>query len=1605
MEPKRDFIAFRKPLTVLQMIAFLYQLILKKEKIKLIKTDWRIFKAKFSANPQDAFEWMCYLLFCNEFRVKTGIFRYKNQSAIETNPISSNGVNIGWQAKFYEASLSSHKKDILETIIKSKRDYPDLDKIIFYTNSEWGQYKGKEPQGKIEAEEKAKENNLEIEWRCCSFFESPFVVDDCSRITAYFFIQSDNLFELFDSFESHTESILGDIETAITFGDKDISIDRCQIISEIESSDIGALIISGEGGTGKTALIKELYGAKGKNDAFYVHKATEFSVSSLNEFLSGVFLKDFIEAHDGAENKTVVIDSAEHLISLENTDPIKEYLSSLIKAGWRVWFTTRNTYLDDLIFRLYEVYKISFKSVHIENLNEDTLFGLAKKHDFVIPDDKKFKALILTPFYLNEYLKHYHENKGASYSEFKESLWPRVITKRSLQREQFFIRLAKERANSGKFFVIPDISYSNENVEEAFVSEGIISYEPNRGYFITHDIYEEWALEKFVESNFLSSENAEIFFDKIQQSLPIRRVFRRWLSDKLSSANEEVSHLIVETLSTSNIAKLWRDEALISMLLSDYSGYFFNINKDLLLENELSLLKRICLLIRIGCKEIDNGFFNGLGVRTPDILSMDYVITKPKGSGWSSLIKFIYDNLENIGIENLSFALPVLYDWNTNNKSGDTTKYSSLISLSFYRSMMEDDIYIRNDDFSKNLILTILYGVAEIRSELEAIIDEVTLNNWKRYNDPYHLMSDFILTKMECFNVAMEIPEKVVALAKCFWVYESPEENDYFHGSRLEIDHEFGVENGYQDYFPASAYQTPIYALLKTDLKLALNLITYLINYSSKTYAESSLDKDQIETATLFLGDGKKIELPISNRLWCMYRGTQVSPHLLESILMSLERFFLERGKNTKPETLEYYLNYILSRSKSSALVAVVASIVCAFREKTFNVAKTLFRTKEFFFYDASRMRLDQTHKDQLTSLKSFSISRMDELHESERIKACDQKHRKLSLEDIALQYQFFRTEGVTEEEYGERLQEIWNVLDIHYKELPEKELENDRDKTWRLYLARMDKRKMSPKTKEVENGISIEFNPEIDSELREYSEAAQTEATKAFRHLGLNVWAESRFYNRDNYKKYGSYENDPLLALSEVKKVWNQFSDERMTEELQFVRALPSYVCAVLLRDFKERLGPPELDFCKEVIFEYASIVNNDDYIHQIGDGLVPALFVLPKLIEDFPDERLNIKLTLIRALMRHDSITIMGMDRINSVVIQSLQPLWSVQPVFMKSLYIGYLVIAQKYKDIQDRLRKEAYKQHKHEVDKNEFEQELFKELETVVKSLEDETIKESAIENIVGIDNDILITAFQITPTGSDYKEPVPFIEEIIRIVSQLLLSRDRDDRLDHGLKYGFLKHYTRFVLHLENNKKDKYLKYFTDDFVVNKGMADLLNEFVSAEDSVNIPDSFWYVWNQFKGHIVNSVSSRVRQQDKERIIESFLFARVSWKDEATEWHTFAPENKDFFYDLSVRVGGESAFIYSITKLLCGIGGDFLDDGVFWISNAIKNFDIDISRDKSGSTIFYLERYMRRYLFKNHDKVRRTSSLRTQSMIVLDFLVEQYSITGYLLREDVA
>ena len=62
----------------------------------------------------------------------------KNQAAIETNPVEKGDEVIGWQAKFYDTSLSIHKNDLVTTIEKAKIDYPNITKLPFLLKSRVG---------------------------------------------------------------------------------------------------------------------------------------------------------------------------------------------------------------------------------------------------------------------------------------------------------------------------------------------------------------------------------------------------------------------------------------------------------------------------------------------------------------------------------------------------------------------------------------------------------------------------------------------------------------------------------------------------------------------------------------------------------------------------------------------------------------------------------------------------------------------------------------------------------------------------------------------------------------------------------------------------------------------------------------------------------------------------------------------------------------------------------------------------------------------------------------------------------------------------------------------------------------------------------------------------------------------------------------------------------------------------------------------------------------------------------------------------------------------------------------------------------------------------
>jgi len=1584
----------------------------------LQEINWGNFRAKFNGKEQSTFQWLSYLLFSEEYKQPLGIARYENHAGIETDPIKVGQEVIGWQAKFYENELSKHKPEFISSIDTAKTRHPDITRIIFYLNQDFGQDKKKtDPAYKVAVEEHAKTKGISITWRSASFFESPFVVKDNIVIAKHFFSLDKSIFDLIDELKKQSLSILNPIRSGISFADKEIKIDRTNITETLKKnlSDSIPVILSGEGGVGKTAVIKDLYGDIGEKIALFVFKATQFNnITNVNSLLSsyGQFsIEDLATAYKNVVEKCIIIDSAEKLSDIEDKEVFNIFINTFLQQKWKIIFTTRHSYLDNLRYLLISLFGLTFQTHDIKKISSEELTSLSQTFNFSLPEDERMQNLISNPFYLNEYLQNYNDiKKDVTYSDFKNTLWNKKIANTAytkdrihVKREECFIALAQKRANEGNFFVRGD--GLDLSILQKLIDEEIVGYEEDsRAYFITHDIYEEWALERFIEGAFRLRGETVDFYKDLGSSLPIRRAFRHWLSDKLGFDKNIVKSLIETTISNSEIESHWQDEVLVSILLSEHSKDVLELFEDKLLEEEAKLLVKITFLLRIACKEIDETAFRTLGFRRINGVSIQTLFTKPKGSGWDYIIDFINRNKEKLGLKNINVILALLEDWNNKFKFGKTTESASKIALFYYESVAEHGGfgYRSRDELEKKVIKVILNGSGEIKEELSSIVDQIVSQGEITHRDKYYELAEVMLSSViDSSEIAQAIPEKLIALAKVYWMRDVKNDDPYGSHS-IELEQYFGLAFHSQEYFPSSPYQTPTLILLQTAPDQTLDFILSLTNKTVEFYKNSSLSQNELQDVKIFTDDTKSRTQYISCRLWEMYRGTHVAPGVLESIYMALEKWLLEIAPSSTPQELEEKCIYLFKNSKSASITSIITSVILAYPFKLFNVAAMLFKTKEFYLYDTTRYVKDRTHKSMLEGLRDNFPQRnyLTQFYQDERITACDDKHRSSSLENVAFYYQVFKSNEDTDKQFSERQKVIWKIFDNYYKKLPEQSKESDSDKTWRLYLARMDRRKMQPKLEKVDGQSVISFNPDLDTELKKYSEDSIKKNNDSMAFSSLSLWAQLRWKREeDKYKKYQKYENDPGIAFEELKQLL-QILKAGNEDMALFYRATAIFICAVLVRDFKEKLNTKDFAFCEKILMDSASLPISDQYRYSIGDGIEASIGSLPYLYINTAD-RSKIKKLLLFLLFDDASIR-MGGDRMKDLAASIiLYQFWKINFDDAHSIFLGFLLLKPKYEELIDEVRKESFKKNIYQPTKKEVFKRLDKKYKNEIDSVISNTISYSEITNIEKTELDILNTAFELLPPKTKNKDHQEFLKLILPLFAEKLKDEERNG---YTLSNNFLREFAIFVLKADTADIAKYIKPFVDNFSQFRYASDLFSNFISVEDEIHQYEEFWIVWHLFYESVVNMSKEKWQQHNANAIIYNYLLAWPYWKKTAKQWLSLKDRERAFFKKVANDMGHHPAVLYSISKLLNEIGSGFIDDGIVWISNMLEKNTILSSGDLEINTIYYMENLVRNYVFHNRHIVKTKPVLKKRLLIILDFLVEKASVAAYLIREDI-
>ena len=359
-------------------------------------------------------------------------------------------------------------------------------------------------------------------------------------------------------------------------------------------------------------------------------------------------------------------------------------------------------------------------------------------------------------------------------------------------------------------------------------------------------------------------------------------------------------------------------------------------------------------------------------------------------------------------------------------------------------------------------------------------------------------------------------------------------------------------------------------------------------------------------------------------------------------------------------------------------------------------------------------------------------------------------------------------------------------------------------------------------------------------------------------------------------------------------------------------------------------------------------------------------------------------------------------GQHMYDHAALAILHRLWKIEPDLADSMFVGYLKLAPHHDDLREEVRTQNIAKKIYTTTNKQITDALVERYEDTIENAIEGKLKHSDLKDIENYDIRILEVAFEMLPYHTDNLDHKLFLDTVLPVFATKIMSDDDD--MDFSTRYRFFDKYANFVLTSTTTDIKRYLKPFIDGFDNSRNMGDFFKQFISVQDRLNRYDEFWAVWETFYDAMVKLSKDPRNRRDAKSIINAYLFAANSWKDEAKEWHCFKDREKKFFEKVSNDMGHHTATLHAVAKLIDGIGSNFIDDGITWISDMIKNNSNLQTEDLEVNTVYYLENIVRRFVLSNRQKIRSSVTLKNRLLIILDFLIQKGSVTAYLTREDI-
>ena len=1561
--------------------------------------DWNVFNYLFSGKQRETFESLAYTLFCFEFNQKAGIFRYYNQPHIETQPIeTSEGDVIGFQAKYYDAAtmLSSKKNEIIKAIDGAKTKYTGITKFIIYTNKEFSTSRAKEkvkPDYQIEIENHGKKLGIQIEWRVTSNFEIMLLNPRLSIVRELYFDPDPKLRLFAKSIQNRSLSIVKSIESSILYKDKEIKITYPQTeIHDFVRSDKSAFVIYGNAGSGKTGYVKDFYNSLShtNNSSILVFTASDFDECDEIEVLKrfgDIGLEELLSLYDSEESKYCIIDSAEKYCNFKNYSVFRSVVHKFIYHGWKIIFTIRKQYKVGFINAILD--GVSVGEFFIDSIDKSNLKDLSECYNFELPSNYNLRNLLCNLFYLKLYLTllSFDTTVPSDTRSFTEKIWEQVIRNDSQRRDNFPVRretfiesMASNLLKNETFFYESQSSDDSEAILLLEEQGVIIPCNDKPGsWAFSHDVYEEIVVNHVFNRKYEESLEIKKITEAFDDTLRSRKMYRIWLENKLRDPDNTILSTFTDALLNSNISPSWKDETMIALINSE-NNEAYQIMESLLSANSFALFSRLAFLLNTACKCI---------IRNNEFIKLfqehkisTYRFTEPTGKAWHTFFKYISKHISIIpwNKQNISIVIEAMESWVKSNSTGEITSIVGRIALSLREKIWQESecrYGLYDDAIFKSINNIILLSSIEIKEELSAIVDNIISNKSFSHRDKDYFFYMRILSSIfECGNICKAIPQKVLQLAWEYWVYQP--ENEYF--SSLETESAFGLNDHlHHEYYPASAYQTPLLALLRIEPQKSIDFIIKLMNYVSSKYSQSELNEKYPDCSEIEIIFDDKFHVPqiCSDNLWKIYRGTGAAPNVLQSILMALEEYLLQYVDSFTKNDAEALCFYLLKSSNNVAITAVVLSAVIAYPEKLFDVSCVLLRTKELFQLDKIRFLSERESNYFKGSNPRYK------LFDDERIKSNQQEFRKKRFEDIVLSYQF-NSSKISESDFQERLEKLYKTIDITTTEI----------KKWhpiyQAYYYRIDLRKYTLVEKSIINDkqIRIAMKSNMPQQVVDYGKKSSIVFEKEIGHTELMLWASLRYRNDNGYTNYKKYEDNPVLAYDTVKALLESEKDELPLMSVDTI----AFTLAVLLRDFNNTLDADQYKYCKDAFIELSieilknstSLLFNDDVKEVVITEIANKAVSSDNRIEwDNPTILLIAYILDYRKYIRYSMINPM------TVLWQENRGLATKIILVVSNLFSLYdgkdvITFVESHKEkLLDYLSVENYSLDSIDVSNLDYNTLLY-------------------INNILDNHDANILTL--IIKLGNQFWEK--------------LFNHDIDNRAQRivELEYEYKKWLAEFLLNLSNEKQSLVLQQMMPSVKFEREFKQLLSDIVIAQDNNPRYETFWNLWSTMQDYILPLYEKRLDYYKNtdfdvhigygfEDVLVTYLLADFPEVPGVDEWHSLKIQNRIFYMTVANRLGYNPTVLFSIARLLNTIGKKtFIDEGIIWLSDIIGKNPHLLKKALPDNTLFYIEEYIFSFVKEKIDLFQTNIPIKKKVVTVLDYLVERGSTVGYLLREEI-